>query len=53
MTIGSRAPVDVPTFSGSMIDDKFAPYTDELIEMVVERVRENYANFDVDYSQFK
>ncbi len=47
VTIGSRAPVDVPRFSGSMIDARFAPYTDELIEMVVERVRENYANFDV------
>jgi hypothetical protein len=47
VTIGRRDPVDVPRFSGSMIASEFSNDTEALIRGVVERVRLDYARFNV------
>ncbi|MCB9851366.1 MAG: matrixin family metalloprotease [Phycisphaerales bacterium] len=47
VVIASRAGVDIPKFSGSLIDDSFADATDELRNFVIDRVRSDYAPYDV------
>ena len=47
VVIGRRDPVDVPTFSGEMIAPQFADYTEELITSTTQRVREDFAGFNV------
>ena len=45
--IASNPPVDVPVFSAGLIDPTLRPQTDALIEMVVGRVRRDFAPYDV------
>ncbi len=48
VVIGRRDPVDVPPFSGDMIDAQFSGDTEELIDLVIERMRENYSLLNVE-----
>lgn len=45
--VGSRAPVDVPVFDAAGISPAYAGMTEELIEEIVHRVREDYTGLDV------
>lgn len=45
--IASNAPIDVPPFSGAMIDADLESQTDLLIELLVERVRYDFEPYDV------
>lgn len=47
VVIGSRAPVDVPRFSGSVIDPSFANDTEAIMALTVERVRQDFLGFNV------
>ncbi len=48
VVIGRRAPVDVPTFSGTLIDPAFAADTRTLKRLAVERIRADYLPFNVE-----
>lgn len=45
--IASNPPEDIPVFSGGLIDESFTAHTDELIDMLVRRVRSDFAPYDV------
>jgi len=45
--VGSRAPVDVPAFDAVRISPAYTGMTDEMIEEIVHRVREDYTGLDV------
>ena len=47
VAIGRREGVEVPAFSGALVDPAFAPDTDWLIDAVTERVRADFAGFDL------
>ena len=47
VVVGGRAGVEVPAFTGSLIDPSFAGDTDELRARMVARVREDYAPYNV------
>ncbi len=48
VVIGRRAPVDVPRFSGAMIDPQYEPYTAELKTLLLENVRRDYRGLNVE-----
>ncbi len=45
--IGSRAPVDIPVFDAADISSRFAGSSEEIIDLTVEMVREDYAGLNV------
>lgn len=47
IVIGQREGVDVPAFSGGLIDPRFAADTPWLTDAVTERVRADFAGFDM------
>lgn len=47
VVVGGRAPVEVPPFTGSMIDEAFANDTVDLRDLTIARVRSDYAPYDV------
>jgi hypothetical protein len=47
--IGTRSPVDVPPFEGSLIAPEFADQTEDLIARILEFVREDYIGLDVTF----
>jgi hypothetical protein len=47
--IGTRSPVNVPPFEGSLIAPEFADQTEELIARILELVREDYIGLDVTF----
>ncbi|HUU85042.1 MAG TPA: hypothetical protein VM243_16195 [Phycisphaerae bacterium] len=49
VVIGSRPPVDVPTFDASAIDTAYAGKDEEIIELLVSYVREDYTGLNVDF----
>jgi hypothetical protein len=48
VVVGGRAGVTVPPFAGSMIDPQFAGDTTPLHDLIVERVRADYAAYEVE-----
>jgi len=49
IVIGRRPAVEIPVFEGSLIGEEFAGETEELIEQIVARIREDYTGLDVDF----
>lgn len=45
--IGNRAPVDVPAFNAANLGTAFANQTNNLINLIVDMVQEDYAGLDV------
>lgn len=48
VTIPSRSPVDIPTFSAGPIDVTFNTRTTEMISSIVSKVRTHFGDFNVD-----
>lgn len=45
--IGNRPPVDVPSFDAAAIDPRFAGLTEDIIQLVLQKVREDYAGLTI------
>ena len=49
VTVGTRPAVTVPAFEGSLIAPEFAGRTDELIDRIMELVREDFVGVNVEF----
>ncbi|UCG16118.1 MAG: matrixin family metalloprotease [Phycisphaerales bacterium] len=49
VVIGTRPAVDVPAFEGSLIAPEFEGQTDELIDRIMELVRQDFAGVNVEF----
>lgn len=49
VVIGSRPAVDVPVFDASAIDPAFAGHDEEIVQYVVDNVRQDYTGLNVEF----
>ncbi len=47
--IGSKEPIDVPTFNAADIDSRYAGQTGAMIDVIETRMIEEYADYDIDF----
>ncbi len=48
VSIGSRAPINVPAFNAASIDSRYAGQTSQIIDIIEEMMREEYAPYAID-----